>query len=258
MSRLIDKLTKIRQVEYQPMGFALGRVTSESPKMQILAYLSSENVDKLSDSVSSADAILVEITKSDNINALEKLCRSKNGVPAGGWLKAASGGTLKKALNINCDFVIFPADTQLNVIPKEKVGRILEVEASWSEGLLRTTNDLPVEAILFPGEEAEVAVTLNRLMLFQRLVYMVNKPILVSAPSNLTSVELQALWDMGIGGIVIEVNDEESAKGLADLHEAIEKLTPPAFRKKNRASAILPRPSVEEPKPERGDEEEDE
>ena len=257
MSRLIDKLTKIRQIESQPMGFALGRVTSESSRMQLLAYLSSENVNKLFDSVSSADAILVEITKSDSVATLEKLCRSKNGAPTGGWLKTSASGTLKKALNITCDFIIFPSDTELNVIPKEKVGRILVVEASWSEGLLRTINDLPVEAVLLAGSEAEATLTLNRLMLFQRLIYMVNKPVLVSTPANLTDTELQALWDMGISGIVIQVSDDESAKGLSELHKYIERLAPPAFRKKNRASAILPRPSVEEPKTEENEEEDE-
>ena len=87
---------------------------------------------------------------------------------------------------------------------------------------------------------------------------MISKPILVSVPANPTETELQTLWDMGIAGVVIEVTDEESAKGLGGLHKMIEKLPAPSFRKKNRASAILPRVQKEEPHPAPDEEEEDE
>jgi hypothetical protein len=257
MSRLIEKLKKIHQAEPQPMGFALNRASSASPKMQLMAYLASENAEKLSGSIGDADAVLMEVTKSDEVGALEKLCRSKDDL-AGGWVKASNSGTLKKALNIACDFVIFPAATPLNSIPKEKVGRILEVDLSWTEGMLRTLNDLPIDAVFIAGKDAELAITVNRLVFLQRLAYMLSKPILVTVPSGTTETELQTLWDMGIVGVVIEVTDEESAKGLGALHKIIEKLPATSFRKKNRASAILPHMQAEEPHSSPGEEEEEE
>jgi hypothetical protein len=257
MSRLIDKLKKIHQAEPQPMGFALNRAASESPKMKLMAYLSSENAEKLSGSTGKADAVLMEVTKADEVSVLEKLCRSKDDL-AGGWVKASSSGTFKKALNIACDFVIFPAATQLNSIPKDKVGRILEIDLSWTEGMLRTLNDLPIDAVFVSGKDVDLTITVNRLMFLQRLAYMVSKPILVSVPASPTETELQALWDMGISGIVIEVTDEESAKDLGEIQETIKKLTTPAFRKKNLRSAILPRLQAEEPHPSEGEEEEEE
>jgi hypothetical protein len=256
MSRLIKKLTKIRQAEPQPMGFAMSRSVTESTGMQLLAYITSDNVDKLSDSLGSADAVLVEVTKSDAVSSLERICQAKDGAPCGGWIKSSNSGTLKKALNIACDFVVFPAVTQLIALPKEKMGRILEVDPAWTEALLRTVNDLPVEAILIAGKDAEIVITLNRLMLLQRLLYAVNKPILAAVPANITETELQTLWDMGISGLIVEVNDAESARVISELHQIIEKLAPPAFRKKGRASAILPRLSAEAPESKEGEEEE--
>jgi hypothetical protein len=257
MSRLIDKLKRIHQAEPQPMGFAMRRATSENARMQLLAYLSSENAEKLSGSIENADAVLMEVTKADEVGILEKLCRSKDNM-AGGWVKASSSGTLKKALSIACDFVVFPAATHLNSIPKDKVGRILEADLSWTEGIMRTLNDLPIDAVFIAGKDADLTVTVNRLMFLQRLAYIVSKPILVSLAASPTETELQTLWDMGISGIVVEIADEGSAKGLADLHETIGKLAAPSFRKKNRASAILPRVSAEESHPSEGQEEEEE
>jgi hypothetical protein len=260
MSRFIDKLKHLCQVGPQPMGFMVSKASSEKPKMQLVACLATENLDKVSDGLNSADAALIVIAKSDDIGTLEKVCQLKDGVPGGGWLKASNGGTLKKVLNATCDFVVFPSSAPLTVTQKDKLGRVLELDASLNEGLLRTANDLPVDAILVSGKEAEISLTLNRLMLIQRLVYLVNKPILVSIPNSLTGVELQALWDMGISGVVVDVVDEKSAEKLVELRKAVEKLNPAAFCKKARLSAILPRlqPEAEKPAEEEEGDEEDE
>jgi hypothetical protein len=260
MSRFIDKLTRIRQAEPQPMGFMAGKVSNEKPKMQLVAWLSAPNLDKVSDGLSSADAVAIELAKADDIDALDKVCQVKDGVPGGGWLKSIKGGTLKKALEVVCDFMVFPAAVPLTLTHKDKVGRVLELDATLGEGLLRTVNDLPVDAVLIADNLDESQLTLNQLMSIQRVIYLVNKPILISVPDGLNDAELQTLWDMGVSGVMIELNDEKSGKRLAELHKVVEKLNPAAFRKKARLSPVLPRLEAEPPKPqeEEGGEEEDE
>ena len=200
---------------------------------------------------------MVDVTRADDINTLEKLCESQEGTPGGGWIKSSSSSTIKKTLNIACDFIVFSVDTQFNILPKDKIGRILEADLSWSEVLLRTVNDLPVDAIFLAGKDAELTITINRLMQLQRLIYAVNKPILAAVPANISEAELQALWDMGVSAVVVEATDAESAKRLSAIRQDIDKLKPSAARKKARSSPILPRISAEEPKPQE-DEEEDE
>ena len=259
MSKFIKKLTQLRQNEPQPMGFMLGRPSQEKPNMQLVAYLTADSPDKASGALSSADAAIVEVTKADDIGILEKVCEMKDGIPGGGWLKSSSANTLKKAANVDCDFSVFTTAAPLSMTQKDKLGRILELDASLSEGFLRTANDLPIDAVIVFSKAEENSLTLNRLMVIQRLVYMINKPILVSIPANVTSPELQALWDMGIAAVVVEIADEKSLDSLAEVHKAIEKLAPPAFRKKSKGSAILPRmqPEPEQHEEEEGGEEEE-
>jgi hypothetical protein len=262
MSRLIDKLKRLRQAETQPMGFMTGRAQSEKTKMQLVARLAAENLEKVSAGLDPADASLIEIARPEGLGTLEKACQMKDGAITGGWIKSPDGATLKKAFNTACDFLVFPSGIPLTATQTEKVGRVLELEMTLSEGLLRTVNDLPVDAVLVAGEAEDNSLTLERLMQVQRLVYMVQKPVLVSIPLNLTAPELQALWDMGVSGVVAGVDDEKSGEKLGELRKAIDKLNPPAFRKKARMSPTLPGLQPEAPGPARedegGEEEEDE
>jgi hypothetical protein len=257
MSRLIDKLTRLRQTEPQPMGFMTGRTSSQKLKMQLIAYLTGGTTDKLSAGLDAADGVIIEVAKSDDLEALEKVCQAKKEIPGGARLTASNSGTLEKALNAACDFVVFPASIPLNIVQKDKIGRIMELDDSLSEGLLRTANDLPIDAVLISGAEKENNLTFNRLMLFQRFVNMVNKPILVSISDSLSEVDLQAICDTGVSGVVIELAEEKSLDKFAEMRKTIEKLAPPASRKKERMRPILPRLQPEPEKPEEGEEEEE-
>jgi hypothetical protein len=258
MSRLIEKLTRIRQSEPQPMGFRLGQSASEKPRLQLVACFNSENMEKLSAVADTADAIMIEVTGSEDLDALEKVCQSKDKMIGGGWLKISGSGTLKKAFNDACDFMVFPPATAVNLIPREKVGCVLELDASLSEGLLRTANDLPVDAVLIFGKDIENTLTLNRLMLVQRVAYMLNKPILMSVPTGYSQAEMQAIWDIGVSAVVVEISAEKQLEKLAELRKIIDKLAPPASRKKDRTRAILPRLQAEPEPEEEGEEEEEE
>jgi hypothetical protein len=262
MSRLIDKLTRTKKAEPQPMGFMLSKPAVEKPRMQLIAYLSRENLDKLSALSDTADAVMVEVAKSDDLDALEKVCQDKDKFIGGGWLKVSGGGTSKKAISAACDFMVFPPATAVSLVPRDKTGCILELDPSLSDSLLRTASDLPIDAVMVPGKDAAGPLTLERLMAFQRVAYLVGKPILVSIPAGYSEAEMQALWDMGISAVVVEPAGDKSQEKLAELRKVIEKLAPPASKKQDRTRAILPQLQPEPETAEEGDgdgeEEEDE
>jgi hypothetical protein len=257
MSRFIDKLMRMRQTESHPMGFMVGKASSEKLRMQLIVQVAPDDMEQVSSALSSADAVFVEITKAEDIDTLVKACRAKDGVPTGGWLKASSATVLKKITNAACDFIVFPAAAPLSAIPKDKVGRILELDNSLSDSLLRTVNDLPMEAVLISSKEDESPLIYSSLMLVQRLMYLVSKPVLVPVSSDISEADLQALWDTGVSGVVVKVRDEKTVAKLSELQTAIGKLQPPAYRKKSRVSATLPRLQPETPAPVE-EEEEDE
>ena len=259
MSRLVDKLKSLREATPQPLGFTAFTPSPEKPRLQLIAAVTADNLERLSSRPGSVDAVLVEVAKSDDVDGLEKVCQVKDGVPGGARIKAANGGVLKKVLNAACDFAVFGPGASLAVTQKDRLGRVLEIDVSISEGLMRTAADLPVDAVLAAGAGEEKTLTLNWLMLIQRLVYLVGKPVLVPVPPGINGADLQALWDMGIGGVIVEVADDKSADKLSDIKKLIEKLNPPALRKK-KAAPILPRLQPEAPAPleEEGGGEEDE
>jgi hypothetical protein len=258
MSRLIEKLTKQRQNEPQPMGFLMNKPKVEKSQMLLIAELAAENWEKLATSLKAADALILDVTKLDDLGAAEKACQDKEAALSGAWLKSSNAAVFKKALNTECDFVAFSAAAPVTVTRKEKLGRILEIDINLPDSLLRAASDLPVDAVIITAKTSELALSLNRLMAVQRVLHLVNKPLLLAIADNLSGPELQSLWDMGVAGVVVEVSDEKSAAGLAELRSAIDKLEIPAFRKKGKTMAILPRTAVEAAAPHKHEEEEEE
>ena len=241
MSRFIDKLNQVSQVMPQPMGFrAVSPVTSK-PKMLLVASLAEADGEGLADYVAGADAGLLVISKpSSEVRTFKEISQAVPAIPWGGWLKSIGSGEIEQMTKANCDFMVFPAaTTSLAIVQNKKVGKILEVEASLSEGLLKAVDELPADAVLIGGEKKE-GLTWHHLMLFQRFADLLTKPLLVSIPSNVTANELQALWEAGVNGVVIKVGVEQPAGRLQELRQAIDKLTSPPPHKRRKPEALLP------------------
>jgi len=261
MSKLIDKLNQVAKAVQQPIGFRAAQPASTKSKMLLIASLAqANNVDNLADYITGADAVLLPIVKlSLRAKTLQKIAKSVSDIPWGGWLGDINRREIRPMAEAGCDFVVFPASTVLAIPQDDKVGKILQVESSLSEGLLKAVNELPVDAALIadePGEE--YFLTWHHLMLFQRFADLLTKPLLVSIPLNVTANELQVLWKTGVDGVVIEVGVGQPVGRLEELRQAIDKLTfPPRQRKK--AEALLPHigeetSTVTEPEEEDGEE----
>ena len=221
------------------MGFGVGQPVSQRPKMLLIASVAQANVDNLVDYVAGADAGLFPISQlSSGTKTLKKISQAVPDIPWGGWLRDISWREIKQVKKVGCDFVVFPAaNTSLAILQDNEVGKILEVEASLSEGLLRTIDELPVDAVLIAGEQKEDSfLTWQHLMLFWRFADSLAKPLLVSVPPTVMANELQVLWEVGVGGVIVEVGIE----GLKELRQAIDKLTFPPQRRRRKAEALLP------------------
>ena len=245
MSRFIDKLNRISQAEPQPMGFRATQPTSPRPKIQLVASLAQESVESLADYVAGADAGLLRISKpSSGSKTLQKMSQALPDIPWGGWLQGSGQKEIKQMLKVGCDFVVFPAtDTPLAILQNNnEMGKVLEVEASLSEGLLRAANELPIDAVLIAGERGGgYSLTWQHLMLFRRFADLLTKPLLVSIPSNVMAGELQALWEAGVDGVVIEVTAGQPQDKLRELRQAIDELAFLSPRRRGKVEPLLPR-----------------
>ena len=246
MSRFVDKLKRVSQAVPQSMGFRSAQPVSVRPRILLIASLAQADIDGLADRVAGADAGLLPITKLTGANALGKVSHAVSDIPWGGWLRDIAEGEVERVMKIGFDFVVFPpASTPLATLKDDKVGKILEVGASLSEGLLRAVDALPLDAVLVADEqEGEYFLTWQHLMFFQRCADSLTKPLLVSIPPNVSANELQALWGAGVNGVVVGVGAGQPTERLKELRQVIDKLVFPSQRKRRKAEALLPYTSI--------------
>ena len=243
MSRFIDKLNQVMQAVPQPVGFRTTQSVSPKPKMLLVAGLVQANVDDLADYVAGADAGLLLMSELDSgVKSLQKISQVVSGIPWGVWLRDIDRGGIKQIVKVGCDFVVFPAaNTSLAMLQGDEGGKILQVEASVGEGLLRTVDDLPVDAVLIDGEQEEQHfLTWHDLMIFRHFTALLTKPLLVCIPSNVTANELKALGEAGVSGVIVEVGVGQPAERINELRQTIDKLTFPLQRRRRKAGVLLP------------------
>ena len=245
MSRFIDKLNQISRAVPQPMGFRARQSVPLKPKMLLVASVAQASAGNLADYVAGADAGLLHISKaSSGAKTLQKICQAVPDIPWGGWLRDIGREGIEQTTDVGFDFVVFPAaGTSLAILQNDKVGKVLQVEASLTEGLLRAVDELPIDAVFIASEQEEgYFLTWHHLMVFQHLADLLTKPVLASVPLNVAANELLALWEAGVDGIVVGVG--EVAGRLKELHQMIAQLAFPQ-RKRRKAEALLPRISTE-------------
>jgi len=251
MSQLIDKLNRMSHAAPQPMGFGRAQKPATTTNLVLIVSVSPAQADRAADCVKGADAALWRAAAGSDITALLEKARAVPDIPRGYWLDGNNPQEIESIVKSEPDFVIFPASTPLGILPQNKPGKILQVEASLGDSLLRATNDLPVDALLVTGETAPV-LTWQQLMLFRRFASAVDKPLLVTLPPKATDSELQALVEAGVAGVIIEAEASQTAV----VREQIDKLSPPR-RKRGQVEPFLPR-LAPEPEPVPQEEEEDE
>jgi len=231
MSKFIDKLILASQGE-KPMGFrAAAAGALPKPRMLLVA-----NVATGAARTAGADAALFPIPKT-GVKLPKPKAKSKPGVPWGGWLKEVTGPGVKQLGEGGADFVVFPAESVSSaILEDDKLGKIVEVEPALDAGLLKTVDDLPVDAVLIAaGGEKGAFLSWHHLMLFRRCASLLSKPLLVSVPPGVTASELQALWQAGVSGVVAE------AGKTAELRRIIDKLVLPSTGKGRKAEPLVPR-----------------
>jgi hypothetical protein len=235
MSKFVDKLKQV-STGGQPMGFRAAAMAPSKPRMLLVAVVPGGEAEHLTDIVAGADAGLLSMAKpGSGAKALEQMSRAVPDIPWGGWLKEIGK---EGAGKVGGDFIVFPAEKAALAMPDDKeTGKILEVEPWLEPGLLKAIDSLPVDAVLIAAEDKQF-LTWHHLMLFQRCVNILSKPLLVLAPPEVTAGELGALWEVGVRGVVVKAGVEGK---IAGIRRMLDKLPVPSADKRNKAGPMLPR-----------------
>ncbi len=255
MSRTIDKLKKLSQTAPAPMGFHTAKITETPPPLMIIGRTAAKASATTGKIDSGADALLVYKDKVGLSAAnVQKTAKAFGDVPWGVYLEE-SGEITGALAEAGCDFVVFSPATNVSDLPQdEKVGKIVEVDSSMDNGLLRAINDLPADAVLVTDTlEKSEKLTWHQLMIYRNVANFITKPMIAPVSANISEAELKALQDADIDGVIAEMDGEK----LKELRKTVSKL-PARSAKKREQGVLLPRTGGESTTTAPPDEEEEE
>ena len=246
MSKFMERLQQVFQPPPQSMGFKTAKAEQKRPKIQLVVNVAGGKSKSPAKELEEADALV--------------LPASGVGVDKtiwGMWLSRGNAEEVEKSIKSGADFIILPADGEV-LTPDKKIGKILQIEASITDVLLRTINELPLDAVLLSEDkESGLPFTWKRLMLIQRFSSLLNKPLLIEVLPSVTDIELQQIWEAGVSGVVVTVDTEQSEAIAPNIRNIIDKLSFPSRRKKEKSLAILPRVESKPEEPEEDDGDDD-
>ena len=255
MSKLIDKLERASSGGVTPLGF--GPATARE-RVAPLLLLGAVRVGDKQEAGRAAEAGLDAAFLLSNGAAPKAQIATSAGslgeVPWGLWSADADPAPAEGS-----DFQVIVSDsTPLTLLEGEEPANVMVVAPEMEDGLLRTIDDLPVDAFLVSLAEAG-PLTVRQLMRISRVRRATSKYLLVHLPFMPATAELKPLMDGGVGGLVIDVqgrNTEELKACRARLLE----LPARRARDRRRAMAIVPSSgfAAEPPPPRRDDDDDDE
>jgi hypothetical protein len=250
VSKFIEKLQQSLRGSAPPIGFRKVTETESSPLL-VAVNLADFNRKELKQLVTTGiDAAALSVRELDPAT-FEQWNGSLDGIPLGLMVEDDNNVEVKEFIKRGCDFLVFGLKAPFEVIDQEKAGKIVRVETSLESGLLRSVNDLPVDAVLIatPG----TVFTVEHLLACYRFAALISKPLLVAIRSPLTAESIKSLHQAGVNGLFLDTGFPSGA--ISDLKKAIQSL-PRTQRKRPSAVPLLPKIGTET-QPEAEEEEED-
>jgi len=236
MSKFAEKLQRVYRGAASPMGFRKS-TEAEPPPVLIIANLTKAGAAEAK-AIAGA-GIDAGIVSGVGLSAkgFGQLSKAMDDVPLGLFLGSAEKGEISQSVDLGGDFVVFGLKTPLEAVSREDVGKLLRIEPSLDPGLVRAINELPltVDGVLVTGEEP--SVTVERLLICQRLTELLAKPLLVTVDLSVTGAEISSLFQAGVNGLVFP--EKVPAETFAELKKTIGSL-PKVTKRKAKGTALLP------------------
>ena len=245
MSKLLDRLERLSEGRAQPLGFEAAVSRAKAVPMLVIAGMFARDNDLASAATKEgADALLFTIESLDtDEQALAQSGEAAGDIPWGVFLPAITGDDVRQLLKMGCDFVVFtPEKARASVLAEDNIGKVLQIDPSLDEHLMRIVGRLSINAVLFSqGTNEEYPLTVHQLMICENLIGGTSKHLLATMPPQMPVADLETLWNLGARGVLIDITSDNVAERIPQIKEAIQKL--PTTRKKTdrKFGALLPR-----------------
>lgn len=259
MSKLLDRLDRIARGASRTLGFATSTSPEPTPSLALLTWVGNPGKnDVASLAEAHVDAFILPRGVM-GVEGLERQLKPLKGATWGVVMEHPERDRVQAYREKECDFLIFDiADTRVDALEEEECGRILRIPADLEEPLLRGLEDLPVDIILLRKPAPEGPLSLAHLLAISNVRSATSRYLLLEWNLELTSRELEHLRDMGVDGLVINIEEVEPS-AITMLQERINALPPRKARGEQRPVAVLPRMrGAGTTRPQRHEEEEEE
>ena len=257
MSKFLDILERIRDGESAPLGFAASRA-QKLPGIALVGLVLKSHAKGIKAAAdASVDALLV--SGAAGPDRLKKLTQSVK-TPWGAQVSSLAEDDAQAYQDGGSDLLVFNLDgTAASALASEDIARILCVDTGIEETELRTIASLPVDAFLISMKSVAGPWTLRDLATLGFISRRVDKYILVEVSQSPGKKDLEALRDVGVSALVMDVGSA-GADELGALKTALLAMPRPTSRSRQRSRAILPGsafapPQESEPEPDDGDDE---
>ena len=183
-----------------------------------------------------ADAGLI-VSEGISAKLIGQVVQAVGDVPLGVFVKGMSQKEIDELASLGCDFVVFDIGGAAAILGKKELGKLLMIEPSLDQGLVRAINSFEVDGVLISGGGDSV-VAVEHLLVCRRFVELLEKPVVMSLPSLASKEELRNLWQAGVDGVVTP--STQSAQALGELKKMIGDLPGRARGRRARVGVVLP------------------
>lgn len=227
MSKFVDKLHKLSKTSVSSIGFHAAASEAKSPPMLLVAGLSgvvARDVEAIAGG--NVDAGLI-LSQSFKRGGLKRMIKAMGDIPLGVVVNETDKEKIGELIGSGCDFIVFDMRTPVAVLEREGIGKLLAIEPSIDQSLVRAAGTLDIDGV-FINRGEESFITVEQVLICQHFNELLDKPLVVALPSIITSAELSYLWKAGVDGIVVP--HAQSIESLVKLREMIDNLPKEARR----------------------------
>lgn len=256
MSKFLEFLSRIREGGSSPLGFGAARA-ERLPGMALVGLVSNDHAKGMGAAAEvPADAVMV--SGAEGPEGLQKMAEASLTKPWGARVASLGDADAEAYEQRGADLLVFNLEgTAASALVSEEMARILCVDPGIDENQLRAVASLPVDAFLLPLPNVSAGWTLADLATVGAISRRVDKYTLVEVPQPPGKKDLEALRDIGVNGLVLDVG-AVGAEKLKELKAALLGMPRPRSNRRERSRAILPGSVYAAPQePQREDEEED-
>lgn len=258
MSKFLDFLERIRDGAPAPIGFGAARA-EKLPGMALVGLVSGDHASGVG-VVAEVKPDAVLLAGVNGPEGVKKLTEPLSSLPWGARVASLTQNEAQAYQDNGSDLLAFTLEgTSASALACDEIARVLCLAPDIEEQELRAIVSLPVDAFLLSMTGVSGSWTLKDLATVGAISRRVDKYILIEVAQPPGEKDLEALRDIGVHGLAVDVGAVASSS-LSQLKTALLEMPRPRSNRRERSRAILPGSvfDTDMAPPRREEEEEDE